>query len=224
MIDPDKFNPDVIECCINYKPDFIFVGGSSVAKSDFTKTVKFIKQKTSLPLVIFPGDENQIDKNADGILLLSLLSSRDADYLIGKHISSALILKKSQLEIIPTAYLLLDESGKSSTAVVTGSKGISHKEKHLIACSALAAEQLGFKIIYLEAGSGAKKIIPSTLLKKIAGMISLPVIAGGGIDSAKKAGNLWQKGADLIVVGNAIERKIDLIRELCFKRNQLNKK
>lgn len=223
LIDPDKFNKAVIDECNRYKPDFIFVGGSNVSGKDFKQTIRYVNENSSVPVVIFPGDEHQIDKNADAILLLSLLSSRNPDYLFGKHVSSAFRLKKSQLEIIPTAYILIDDSGKSSTANVTASNGISPRNRQLIANSALAAEQLGFKIIYLEAGSGAEKTIPTSLLKKICNLVSLPIFAGGGVDSAKKAKKLWEKGADVVVVGNAIEREIGLIQELCQERKQLNK-
>jgi phosphoglycerol geranylgeranyltransferase len=222
LIDPEKFSPEVIHECNRHRPDFIFVGGSTVSKKEFKKTISFISVNSKLPIVLFPGDENQIDKSANAVLLLSLLSSRNPDFLIQKHIASAVKLKKSSLEIIPTGYILIDELGKSSTAKVTGSKGISPKKSGLISSTALAAEQLGFRLIYLESGSGAKKTIPNKVVKSTSTIVNLPLVVGGGINAASKAIRLWKNGADMVVVGNAIERNPGLIRVFCETRNRIN--
>ncbi|MFN5181860.1 MAG: geranylgeranylglyceryl/heptaprenylglyceryl phosphate synthase [Bacteroidota bacterium] len=220
LIDPDKFNPEVVANAEKTKVDFIFIGGSTVKKSDFYKAAGYIKKNSKIPLVIFPGDEHQISKKADALLLLSLVSGRNSDYLIGKHVSVAKQLKQSKIEIIPTAYILLDGGKKSTVSKVTKTIPIEPKNKNLIISTSIASELLGLKLIYLEAGSGAKISISGEVLRSVKNHINLPIICGGGIDSKDKIEYCWLNGADLVVVGNALEKKPELLFDLVKAREK----
>lgn len=223
LIDPEKFRKETIHIAERYKPDFIFFGGSIVKKSEFISSIKFIKKNSSIPLVIFPGDENQISSSAKAILLLSLVSGRNPEFLIGKQVKSAIALKKSGLEIISTAYILMDEFRQSSVARVTHTRGISQKNTKEIVSTALAGEQLGFQCVYLEAGSGVKENVSGSIISKVANTVQIPLITGGGIVSTEKAVSCWDNGADLVVVGNAIEKNPELLSYFCEARNSYNK-
>lgn len=212
LIDPDKYNPDLIDLANVCKVSYIFVGGSSVKKNNFEKTIKSIKSNTQIPVIIFPGDETQISKYADGLLLLSLLSGRNPDYLIGKHVNAAHRIKASKLKTIPTGYILVNGGNASTTQKITKTKALlSSKE---VVNTAIAGELLGKQLIYLEAGSGAKKIVTPALIIQVKKNISIPLIIGGGIDTVAKAKNILATNPDYIVVGNALEKTPQLILEL----------
>ena len=214
LIDPDKFFPDVIREADKSKVDFIFIGGSKVKNENFHRCVNTICKLTKIPLVIFPGSREQISEKADAILLLSLISGRNSDYLIGEHIRAAQQLKKSKLEIIPTGYILIGGGKKISTQAVTRTSPINGSDKNLAVSTAIAGELLGMKLIYLEAGSGAKNSLNTFIVKEVEKNISAPSIVGGGINSAEKAIALCNSGADMIVVGNAIEKDITLVNKI----------
>ena len=218
LIDPDKFNPQLIHLANKSKVSCFLVGGSKLAKGDVNKTVLAIKKISRIPVILFPGDETQLSKAADGLLLLSLLSGRNPDYLIEKHITAAPIIKKMKLDYLSTAYLLIDGGTMSVTQQVTKTIPLDPANKAYIVNTAIAAEQLGFKAIYLEAGSGAKKNIASPLIKQIKKEITLPLIVGGGIDSRKKVTEVIKAGANMIVIGNALEKNVYLLTEIssCF--------
>lgn len=214
LVDPDKFNPELIKLADHTKVACFLVGGSKLEKGDTTKTIKAIKRISKIPVVLFPGDETQLSKEADGLLLLSLLSGRNPDYLIEKHISAAPIIKKMKLPYLSTAYLLIDGGNVSTTQKVTKTEPLNPNNRSYIINTAIAAEQLGFKALYLEAGSGAKNSIPNSLIKKIKKQVSVPVIVGGGIDSPRKAKGMISSGANMIVVGNALEKNVYLLAEI----------
>lgn len=214
LIDPDKFNPAVVEEANISKVDFLFVGGSKLKKNEFKKCITHIKRLTKKPLIIFPGNHEQVSEKADALLLLSLLSGRNPDYLIGEHIKAAHQLKKSKLEILPTGYLLIGGGKNISTQKITNTKPIPYSDVKLAVSTAIAAELLGMKLIYLEAGSGTKKGVSREMIRAIRNNVSLPVIVGGGIDGPEKAELAWNAGADLIVVGNAIEKDSSLIKQI----------
>ncbi len=209
LIDPDKFNPELILLANQCAVHCFLVGGSGKLKHSVTKTIARIKKLSSIPIILFPGDETQLSKQADGLLLLSLLSGRNPEYLIEKHIKAAPIIKKMKLPFLPTAYLLVGKAKSSTTQKITSTKPLI--ELKTIVNTALAAEQLGFKALYLEAGSGANKSIPTKWLEKIKKTITIPIIVGGGIDSASKAQRFINAGANLIVVGNALEKNPQLL-------------
>jgi putative glycerol-1-phosphate prenyltransferase len=214
LIDPDKFNPQVIRECNRCKVDFIFVGGSGLQKEKFNRCVSILKKLSKIPLVIFPGGREQISSKADAILLLSLISGRNPDYLIGEHIMAARQLKRSQLEIIPTGYILVDGGKRASAYKVSRTSPIKHTDIERAISTAIAGELLGMKLIYLEAGSGARKILSKKMIQGIKKNITVPLICGGGIDSVEKAQMLCRAGADMIVVGNGIEKDITLVEKI----------
>jgi phosphoglycerol geranylgeranyltransferase len=224
LIDPDKFDSlEVVEKAKNASVDFILVGGSILSNGNFENCIQTLKKSTSVPVVIFPGNNLQISGSADGILLLSLISGRNPELLIGKHVIAAPLLKSSNLEILPTGYMLI-ESGKQTAALYMSNTSPIPAEKSDIAlCTALAGEMLGLKLIYMDAGSGATNPVPEQMIKKVAASISIPLIIGGGINSAEKAAMACKAGADVIVVGNAIENDLLLIEILSKTIHSFNK-
>ena len=212
LIDPDKYNPELIKIADKSKVSYIFVGGSVLKKNTFEKTIKSIKSITEIPVIIFPGDETQVSKHADGILMLSLLSGRNAEYLIGKHVKAASKIKASKLIVIPTGYILIDGANTSTTQKITKTKPLS-KKKEIIE-TAIAGDLLGKRLIYLEAGSGAKKTLTPSIIKDVKKNITIPLIVGGGIDSVEKAKIILQTKPDYLVIGNALEKHPNLLKEL----------
>ena len=212
LIDPDKYNPALIDIANKSHVSYIFFGGSSLKKNNFEKILKAIKAKTTIPVIIFPGDEKQISKYADGLLMLSLLSGRNAEYLIGKHVNAATKIKASHVPVIPTAYILIDGGKTSTTQKITNTAPL-HNKKEIIN-TVIAGELLGKRLIYLEAGSGAKKTLTPALIKEVKKQTSLPLIIGGGIDSVKKAATILKSNPDYMVVGNALERDPQFLNEL----------
>jgi phosphoglycerol geranylgeranyltransferase len=220
LIDPDKFNPELIRLANTCHVDYFFVGGSSLADNNIEKVILQIKKLSEIPVVIFPGDETQLSAKADAVLFLSLLSGRNPEYLIGKQVLAAPIIKKKKLPSIATAYIMVEGNKRSTTQKVTKTNPLSGKNVAQIVNTAIAAELLGFKAVYLEAGSGAKTNISSKIIKQVKRNISLPLIVGGGIDTVQKAARAIKSGGHIVVVGNALEKDISLIKKLSslFKR------
>ncbi|MBL0330488.1 MAG: geranylgeranylglyceryl/heptaprenylglyceryl phosphate synthase [Bacteroidetes bacterium] len=215
LIDPDKFeSTDVISKANRAGVDFIMVGGSILSDGSFEKCIQIIKKRTKIPVIIFPGNHLQISKNADGILLLSLISGRNPELLIGKQVIAAPLLKASQLELLPTGYMLIESGKQTSASYMSNTTPIPADKTNIAACTAMAGEQLGLQLIYMDAGSGAIQTVSEEMIKKVSKSISIPLIVGGGIDSPKKALLACKSGADVIVVGNAIEKNIDLLESI----------
>ena len=218
LIDPDKQrNSDLlstIQKANSANVDYFFVGGSLLLNDNLGECIKTIKENSSIPVLLFPGSELQINKDADGILFLSLISGRNPDLLIGKQVASAPILKETNLEVISTGYMLI-ESGKATTASYMSNTLPIPRDKNGIASStAIAGEYLGMKLIYMDGGSGAHNSINSDMIKHVSSSINVPLIIGGGICDKEKAIENCKAGADIIVVGNAIEKNPDLISEI----------
>ena len=214
LIDPDKFNLDLIKLC-NQRFVFCFlVGGSILEKGNIKTTVLAIKKHSNIPIILFPGDETQLTKEADGLFLPSLISGTNPDYLITKQLLMAPLIKKMKLESAPMAYLLINNTCISSIQKITKTKPLNPKNKKEIINTAITAELLGFKLIYLEAGSGSTNPISSALVKQIKLKTSLPILVGGGIDSINKAKQAISSGANIIVVGNALEKNISLLNKI----------
>ena len=212
LIDPDKYDQELIKLANQCKVAYIFVGGSSLKQNNFEKTIRSIKSRTKIPVVIFPGDESQISKSANALLMLSLLSGRNAEYLIGKHVAAASKIKASKLTVIPTGYILVSGGKKSTTQKVTKTKALSNKKE--IVDTAIAGELLGKKLIYLEAGSGAKTTLPLAIIYAVKKQISIPLIVGGGINTLEKAKEIMKAQPDYLVVGNALETDPDFLLRL----------
>jgi phosphoglycerol geranylgeranyltransferase len=212
LVDPDKFDKGLIKLLKRSEVSFILVGGSKLKKDNLRATVKAIKKITNIPVILFPGDEKQLCKEADGIFILSLLSGRNPEYLIEKQVRSAQKIKELKLKTFPVAYILVDTGSKSQTQKVTATKPLKSKQE--ILDTILAAEHLGFRAVYLEAGSGSVKQIDAALVKKAAETISIPLIVGGGISSANGALRVKNAGANVVVVGNALEKNKQLIHSL----------
>jgi len=210
LIDPDKTKVEKLDELIplfeDADVDILLLGGSLILDSDFNEYVKSIKNKTKLPVVIFHGGIEQVSPYADAILFLSIVSGRNPENLIGKHVIAAPLIKRINLEPISTAYILV-ESGKTTTAeFLSNSKPIPRHKPDLAAAHALAAEYLGMKLVYLEAGSGADLSVPEEMISFVSKTISVPLIVGGGIRSPEEARRKVQAGAKIIVVGNHFDK------------------
>lgn len=212
LIDPDKYNPELIDIANTCMVYCFFIGGSKIKKGLFEKTIKSIKSKTKIPILIFPGDETQISNQADGILILSLLSGRNPDYLIGKHVTAAKKIKTAKLKTIPVGYILVNGNKTSTTQKITKTKPLTSQKE--IIDTAIAGELLGKQIIYLESGSGAKTTIKNATITAVKKQITIPLIVGGGINTILKAKNILKSNPDYIVIGNALEIKPTFLNEL----------
>lgn len=213
LLDPDKIvweQLDHLLAKINESPaTHIFVGGSIVQSTILEDLIAQLKQKTNLPVIIFPGDPSQISPQADAILFLSLLSGRNPDYLIEYQVQAAPILKKTNLEVISTGYILIESGNETAVARVSKTEPLNRENFDLALATAQAGEMLGNKLIYLEAGSGAKKPVPLEMIALIAQNIEIPVIVGGGIVDLHGIKRAYNAGADLVVIGTAFENDSD---------------
>jgi len=220
LIDPDKVNLDnftnLLDLCIEHHADYIFVGGSLITDYVMGDVISKIKSYTNIPVILFPGNSLHIDNQADAILLLSLISGRNPEFLIGQHVISAPVLRKSGLEILPTGYMLIDSGRQTTVSYISNTNPIPHDKPGIAACTAMAGEMLGLKLTYLDAGSGAMNPVSPEMIAAVRQSVDTPIIVGGGINSIKKAKNALSAGADVIVVGNGIEENIDLLREIAI--------
>ena len=217
LIDPEKVTVEdaiiLAEKIKNSPATHIFVGGSTFSGSHLGKLITVLKQKTNLPTLIFPGHPFQISEEADGILFLSLLSGRNPDYLIEHQINSVRILEQTNLEVIPTAYLLIDGGKETAVQSVSQTKPIAHSDIELAYRTAKAGELLGMKLIYLEAGSGANQNVSLEMIKYITENCKVPVIVGGGIRSMQTIQQVYDSGADLVVIGTAFENDSNFFKD-----------
>lgn len=225
LVDPDKHNDrslNVLMDKINqHPPDILLVGGSILFKP-IDLTITSLKLGTKLPVFLFPGNVMQLSDRADGILFLSLISGRNPEFLIGNHVLAAPHLSRSGIEVIPTGYLLIENGRSSAVEYVSNTRPIPAGKNELAIATSMAGEMLGMKSIYLEAGSGAEKCIEAGMIKSIRKKISLPLIVGGGISTSKQAEEIYTAGADMIVVGNAIENDPSLVKTFSTLRDKLN--
>lgn len=218
LIDPDKITNasliPLIGLAIEAKADYFLVGGSLVVSDNLDACILAIKENCSIPIMLFPGSPSQISKHADALLYLSLISGRNADLLIGQHVISAPFVKKSGLEIISTGYMVIDGGAPTTVSYISNATPIPADKADIALCTAMAGEMLGKKIIYMDAGSGAKKPISEEMIALVSANIEVPLVIGGGIRNAEKAYLNCKAGADVIVVGNAIEKEPTLIKEM----------
>lgn len=218
LIDPDNQTPDSLRSMTDRinsaRVDMVLVGGSLLLEDRFEETVRLLKKETAAPVVIFPGNNYQVSRSADAILLLSLISGRNPEYLIGQHVVAAPHIRESGLEVIPTGYMLIDGGRVSTTSYMTQTVPIPHDKADIAVATAMAGELLGLRAIYLEAGSGARQSIPTEMLTAVRKAISIPIITGGGIRTPEQAEALAQAGSNLIVVGNVLEKQPELLLEI----------
>jgi len=227
LIDPDKIDhPSKLEPLLRLAAedcvDYIFVGGSLVTTSNTAEVIKTIKENVAMPVVLFPGSALQIEPSADAILFLSLISGRNPDLLLGQHVVAAPILKNSKLEILPTGYILINSGKTTSVAYISNTTPIPEDKYSLAACTAIAGEMLGLKLMYLDAGSGAEREVSQKMISAVKKSVNVPLIVGGGINTPQKALNALQAGADLIVIGNVLEKSPDLLTEISDKVYEWN--
>ncbi len=218
LIDPDKMvienTSDFIKKVNQSIATHIFVGGSTVDDFKTELLVLKIKKHTNLPVVLFPGDVTQINENADALLFLSLISGRNSDYLIGKHVEAVSRLREMSLEILPTGYILIESGKETAVEKVTASKPLARQEFQQIVDTAKAGELLGMKLIYLEAGSGAKQPVSESIISAVKRELQIPLIVGGGIRSKKQLDEAYNFGADLVVIGTAFEESESFFNKL----------
>ena len=228
LVDPDKAeDPARLLHLINLANencvDYFFVGGSLVTSANLSEVVKKIKENAAIPVVLFPGNAIQVEASADALLFLSLISGRNPELLIGQHVVAAPILKNTRLEIIPTGYMLINSGKITSVAYISNTMPIPDDKYSLAASTALAGQMLGLQTIYIDAGSGAEKEISARMIGSVRKSVTIPLIVGGGINSAQKAISALEAGADMIVVGNALETDPDLLTDVSEKIYEWNK-
>jgi phosphoglycerol geranylgeranyltransferase len=227
LLDPDKVeDPAKLLPLINLANencvDFFFVGGSLITTTNLSEVVNKIKEHVSIPVVLFPGNSMQVDPAADAILFLSLISGRNPELLIGQHVLAAPIIKNTKLEVVPTGYMLINSGKITSAAYISNTTPLPEDKFSLAACTALAGEMLGLQAIYLDAGSGAEREISQKMIATVRKAVTVPLIVGGGINTAQKAKNALEAGADMIVVGNALEKNPELLIEISEKIYEWN--
>ena len=226
LIDPDDLDESgLVQClnrCIENSIDYIFVGGSLVTSNNIHEVVNFVKSYTNIPCVLFPGNAIQISAEADAILFLSLISGRNPELLIGQHVVAAPVLKRSQLEVIPTGYMLVNSGRPTSASYMSNSQPLPNDKPNLAASTALAGEMLGMRLIYIDAGSGADEPISQKVIRSVKANISIPLIVGGGLNSKEKIKRAFDAGADLVVIGNGVQKNLDLMTEASNLVQMLN--
>jgi len=209
LIDPDKHDGDRIFDFMHdmeaIEPDYIFIGGSLIFKSNVEEASKKIKAISSRPLVLFPGHFTQLNDTVDAVLLLSLISGRNPDLLIGQHVLAAPMLKKLGEKVVSTGYMLIDGGRPTSVSYMSNTQPIPADKYDIAVCTALAGQFLGMHCIYMDAGSGASQGIPMGMIEAVAKAIDIPLIVGGGIRSLKHIEQCWSYGANLVVIGNGLE-------------------
>jgi putative glycerol-1-phosphate prenyltransferase len=218
LVDPDKVNLSDVQklasLCNDAAVDYLFIGGSLMISQHLDECIKLFKSYSDIPVILFPGSPSQVSRYADALFYLSLISGRNAELLIGAHVVSAPMVKASGLEIISTGYMVIDGGAPTTVSYMSHSAPIPHDKNDIAICTAMAGEMQGKHVLYMDAGSGAKNPISETMIQKVSMHTDLPLIVGGGIREAEKAYLNCKAGADVIVVGNAIEKNHNLIKEI----------
>lgn len=227
LIDPDKVTDSAkLRHLINVANenfiDFFFIGGSLVTTTNLSEVVKQIKDTVTIPVVLFPGNSMQIDPHADALLFLSLISGRNPELLIGQHVVAAPIIRNTKLEVISTGYMLVNSGRITSVAYISNTMPIPDDKYSLAASTAMAGEMLGLQTIYMDAGSGAENAISAKMISAVRKAVKAPLIVGGGLNTSRKAITALEAGADMIVIGNALEKNPDLLIEVTDKIYEWN--
>lgn len=218
LIDPDKSRidglPQLMHKAIKAQVDFFFVGGSLLFQDKLEECLALLQKNSSIPVVLFPGSPLQISSNAQAVLLLSLISGRNPDLLIGQHVIAAPYLKNAGIEIIPTGYLLVDGGKPSSVSYISNTMPIPADKTELAVCTAMAGEMLGLHLLYLDAGSGAKRPVPVETTHAVSKSVQIPLIVGGGLRTCEQINAQFGAGADIVVMGNIFEENPSLLTEI----------
>ncbi|MDY0101701.1 MAG: geranylgeranylglyceryl/heptaprenylglyceryl phosphate synthase [Lentimicrobium sp.] len=218
LVDPDKTGEkalDSIVCnSIDSGVDYFFVGGSLLINNQLDQVIAILKKAKDIPVVLFPGNTLQMSWKADAILFLSLISGRNAEMLIGRHVISAPYLKLSPLQVLPTGYMLIESGKPTAVSYMSNSDPIPADKDDIAMCTAMAGEMLGLKLIFMDAGSGAVNPVSETMISHVKQSIEIPLIVGGGIRTPEQASRTAASGADVLVIGNAIEKNPSLIGEI----------
>jgi putative glycerol-1-phosphate prenyltransferase len=227
LIDPDKIDfqhslDSLIDLGNRHKIDYFLIGGSLLISDALGEVVSQIKNTSDIPAVLFPGSNLHIDKQADAILFLSLISGRNAELLIGQHVSAAPILRQTDLEILPTGYILVGDEAITTVAYISQTLPIPMAKAEIAVCTAMAGEMLGMRLIYLDAGSGARQEVPKEMISQVRSSIAVPLIVGGGINTSQKAETAYEAGADMIVLGTVIEKNMPFLDEVIKIRDRFN--
>ncbi|HEX6181777.1 MAG TPA: geranylgeranylglyceryl/heptaprenylglyceryl phosphate synthase [Chitinophagaceae bacterium] len=218
LVDPDKVDSKLIselsKLTSESKVDFLLIGGSLVITDHLDEVVQQFKRECDIPIILFPGSPLQVSRYADALLYLSMISGRNPELLIGQHVISAPFVRQSGLEIIPTGYMVVDGGAPTTVSYISNATPLPSDKNEIAMCTAMAGEMLGMKLIYMDAGSGAKKPITEAMIRQVSQSVSVPLVVGGGITDPEKAYHNCKAGADVIVVGNAIEKDPSLIGEM----------
>jgi putative glycerol-1-phosphate prenyltransferase len=217
LIDPDKCGGDrmvnLLQLMQQNPPHYVLVGGS-ITTASIEGAINLIRQYVNVPIILFPGNSSQFTPKADGLMLLSLISGRNPEYLIGQHVLSSIPIKKSAIKVVPVGYMLIESGKTTSVEYISNTKPIPSNKPDIAVCTAVAGELLGMRSIYLEAGSGAQNPVPTKMIAAVKHNISIPLIVGGGIRTADALNNAYASGADVVVVGNVLEENPELYTEL----------
>jgi putative glycerol-1-phosphate prenyltransferase len=227
LIDPDKYDRLILAKRLKIAQqsgvDYIFIGGSLLVHNGIDEVIKMIRSETSIPAILFPGNTMQLSKAADGILFLSLISGRNPDYLIGRHVEIAPILKATEIEVIPTGYVLIDTGHQTTVSYISNTTPIPYNKSDIAMSTAVAGELLGLKLIFLEGGSGAGNPISQSMISRVKSNINIPLIVGGGIRTTEQLKKAFVSGADLVVAGNVIEEDENMISAFAEITKQYSK-
>jgi len=224
LIDPDKVSipqiANIASLCNDARVDYVFIGGSLMVSQHLDECIQAFKSSSDIPVILFPGSPSQVSRYADALFYLTLISGRNPELLIGAHVVSAPMVKASGLEIISTGYMVIDGGAATTVSYMSHSAPIPHDKDDIAVCTAMAGEMQGKHVLYMDAGSGAKRPISENMIQKVSSLTSIPLIVGGGITDPEKAYLNCKAGADVIVVGNAIEKDRSLIKEIASAIHQ----
>ncbi len=226
LIDPDKAGERALKSLVEKahlaQADYFFVGGSLLTNDAIESVLTTIRELSDIPAILFPGAVTQLSKQADGILLLSLISGRNPEFLIGAHVVAAPLLKQAGIQVLPTAYMLIDGGRPTTVSYISNTTPIPADKPDIASCTAIAGEMLGLRLIYMDAGSGALHPVPGTIIRSVRKNVALPIIVGGGIRHADQAAAAYAAGADVVVVGNALEEDVSFLEALAVVKHTAN--
>ena len=225
LIDPDRAGEEALSVAVRYAAESgvdLFLAGGSLTSVPVEGVIRRLKQLSSIPVVLFPGNLTQLTDMADAVFLLSMISGRNPELLIGNHVIAAPLLSSRRERVIPVGYMLIDCGGDTSVEYMSHTSPIPGGKNDIAVATALAGEMLGMKAIYLEGGSGAARPVSPSMIRAVSAEITIPLITGGGLDTADKIEHAFEAGADMVVIGNGCEQDPSLIMEACKVRDRFN--